>query len=164
MIIYLIRHAVAVERGTASYPNDDRPLTEDGKDKMSKAARGIVEIVGDVDLILSSPLIRAHDTAKIVARALGAEHKLENCRELIPGSSLKNLISFLTKYKGLKSIMLVGHQPDLGYVASALLGSNESIIEFKKGAICAVEISSLSPRSKGVLLWHLQPKQLRALA
>ncbi len=164
MIIYLIRHAVAVERGTASYPNDDRPLTEDGKERMSKAARGIANIVDDIDAIISSPLIRAHETARIVARTLGAEDKLEICKELAPGSSLKNVLSFLTKYKGLKSIMLVGHQPDLGYLASALLGSNESIVEFKKGAICAIEIPSLSQKSRGTLLWHLQPKHLRALA
>ncbi len=164
MVVYILRHAIAVERETASYPNDDRPLTEEGKEKMSKAARGIAKLVDDIDVILTSPLVRAHDTAKIVARALDAEQKLELCKELAPGSSLKNLLSSLSKYKGLKSIMVVGHQPDLGYLASALLGSNESIVEFKKGAFCAIEVSTLSPKGKGTLLWHLQPKQLRALA
>jgi phosphohistidine phosphatase len=164
MVVYILRHAIAVERETASYPNDDRPLTEEGKEKMSKAAKGIAKLVDDIDVILTSPLVRAHDTATIVARALDAEQKLELCKELAPGSSLKNLLSSLSKYKGLKSIMVVGHQPDLGYLASAFLGSNESIVEFKKGAFCAIEVSTLSPKGKGTLLWHLQPKQLRALA
>jgi phosphohistidine phosphatase len=164
MLVYILRHAIAVERGTAGYPNDDRPLTEDGKEKMAKAAKGIAELVDDVDVILTSPLIRAHDTARIVARALGVEQKLEVCKDLMPGSSIKDLLSYLSKFKGLHSIMVVGHQPDLGYLASALLGSDESIVEFKKGALSAIEVSTLPPRSKGKLIWHLQPKHLRALA
>jgi len=164
MIVYIVRHAVAVARGTVGYPNDDRPLTEDGKDKMSKAAKGIANLVEDVDLILTSTLSRAHDTADIVARALGIEERVELCKELTPGSSLKNLLSYLARYKELSSIMVVGHQPDLGYLASALLGSSDSIIEFKKGATCAIEISGLPLKGNGTLLWHLQPKQLRALA
>jgi phosphohistidine phosphatase len=164
MLVYILRHAIAVERGTAGYPNDDRPLTEDGKEKMAKAAKGSAELVDDVDVILTSPLIRAHDTARIVARALGVEQKLEVCKDLMPGSSIKDLLSYLSKFKGLHSIMVVGHQPDLGYLASALLGSDESIVEFKKGALSAIEVSTLPPRSKGKLIWHLQPKHLRALA
>jgi phosphohistidine phosphatase len=164
MIVYLLRHAIAVERGTAAYPNDDRPLTEDGKEKITKAAKGIARLVDNIDVIVTSPLLRAHDTAKIISRALGAEQKLETCKELLPGSSLKNLLSYLTKFKGLNSMMVVGHQPDLGYLASALLGSEETIVEFKKGALCAIEVPTLSPRAKGKLIWHLQPKQLRAFA
>jgi len=164
MIVYILRHAIAVQRGIAGYPNDDRPLTEDGRTKMAKGSKGIARVVDDIDVILTSPLIRAHDTATIAAEALGAENKLEVCKELLPGSSLKNLLSYLSKFKGLNSIMLVGHEPDLGYLASALIGSDESVVEFKKGALCAIEVSSSSPRGKGKLIWHLQPKQLRALA
>src|SRR5512141_2041554 len=122
MVVYLLRHAIAEERGKAGYPNDDRPLTEDGKNKMSKAAIGISKLVGDIDVILTSPLIRAHDTAKIVARALGAEQKIEVCKDLSPGNSLKKLLSYLSKFKGMKNMLIVGHQPDLGYLASAMLG------------------------------------------
>jgi len=162
MVVYILRHAIAVQRGTSGYPNDDRPLTEDGKAKMTKAAKGIAEVVDGIDVILSSPLIRAHDTARIAAEALRAENKLEVCKELLPGSSLKNLFAYIAKYKGLNSIMLVGHEPDLGYIASALLGYEDSVVEFKKGALCAIEVSTL-PRGKAKLLWHLQPKHLRAL-
>ncbi len=164
MLVYILRHAIAIDRGTTGYPNDDRPLTEDGKDKMSKEAKGIAKLIDEIDVILTSPLIRAHDTARIVSRALGAEKKLEVCKELLPGSSMKNLLSYLSKYKGLNSIMVVGHQPDLGFLASTLLGSEDSIVELKKGAMCSIEVSSLPPRSKGTLIWHLQPKHLRALA
>lgn len=163
MFVYILRHAIAVQRGTTAYPNDDRPLTDDGKEKMRKAARGIAKIIGKVDVILTSPLVRALDTAKIAAEVLGAEHEIEVCKELLPGASAKRLILYLAKYKNLDHIMIVGHEPDLGYLASALLGSEQSIIEFKKGALCCIELSSLPPRGAGTLLWHLQPKQLRDL-
>ena len=164
MRIYLLRHAIAVDRGSAAYVDDDRPLTEEGAEKMSKAAKGLASLIPDIDVILTSPLIRAHDTANIAARALRAENKVQVCKELSSGSSVKNLMTYLSKFRSLNSIMLVGHQPDLGFIASLLLGSDSSIIEFKKGSLCCIEVSTLPPRSKGTLIWHLQPKHLRALA
>lgn len=164
MRIYLLRHAIAAERGSAAYADDDRPLTEEGKAKMSKAAKGLSSVITDIDVILTSPLVRAHDTARIAARALRAESKVEVCKELSPGSSMKHLMTYLAKFRGLNNMMLVGHEPDLGIIASLLLGSESSVIEFKKGSLCCIDISTLPPRSKGTLIWHLQPKHLRALA
>ena len=163
MFIYFLRHGIAVQRGTAGYPNDDRPLTDEGKEKMRKGARGIAALLDKIDIILTSPLIRAHDTAKIAAEALAADHKVEVCKELLPGSSAKKLILYLAKYKSLDHIMIVGHEPDLGFLASALLGSEDSVIEFKKGAMCCIEVSGMPPHAAGTLHWHLQPKQLREI-
>ena len=145
-------------------PNDDRPLTEEGIEKISKAARGIIRVVDEVDIILTSPMVRAADTAKIVAEALNAESKLQVCHELAPGSSLKNLLTYLTKFKKLRSIMIVGHEPDLTYFASALLGKKSSVIEFKKGSLCCIELTTIPSRRDGVLLWHCTSKQLRLMA
>ncbi len=164
MRVYLLRHAIAAERGSAAFVDDDRPLTEEGKEKMSKAAKGLASLISEIDVILTSPLIRAHDTARIAARALRAESKVQVCKELAAGGSLKNLMTYLSKFRSLNNIMLVGHEPDLGFIASLLLGSENSIIEFKKGSLCCIEVSTLPPRSKGTLIWHLQPKHLRALA
>jgi phosphohistidine phosphatase len=164
MRIYLLRHAIAVDGGAAAYADDDRPLSEEGREKMSKAAKGLAALITDIDVILTSPLIRAHDTARIAARALRAENKIQVCKELSAGSSVKNLMTYLSTFRSLNSIMLVGHQPDLGFIASLLLGSDSNIIEFKKGSLCCIEVSTLPPRSNGTLIWHLQPKHLRALA
>ena len=164
MRVYLLRHAIAAERGSAAYADDDRPLTEEGKDKMGKAAKGMANLISDIDVILTSPLTRAHDTARIAGRALRAESKVQVCKELSSGSSVKNLMTYLSKFRSLNAIMLVGHEPDLGFIASHLLGSDGSFVEFKKGSLCCIEVSSLPPRSKGVLIWHLQPKHLRALS
>ena len=124
MNVYILRHAAALQRGIKPFPNDDRPLTEEGLDKMSREARGIVRVVDDLDVILASPMERARDTALIVAKAFRAESKVQVCNELAPGSSLKHLMSYLAKYKKLRNILLVGHEPDLSYFASALLGKS----------------------------------------
>ncbi len=163
MKIYILRHAIAVPRGTVVYPDDDRPLTEEGARKMSKAARGLAAVIDDVDVILTSPLIRARGTAEIAAVALEAENKIEICRELLPGVATKNLLSYLGKFKELQSLLVVGHEPDLGYLASALIGSGTSVIEFKKGSVCCIEVSTLPPIRPGTLLWHLTPKILRTI-
>jgi phosphohistidine phosphatase len=164
MVVYILRHGTAVARGSGVYPNDDRPLTENGKRKMAMSAGGIAKVAGEVDVILTSPLIRAQETARIAARALGIKEKVEICKELLPGTSLKQTLVHLARYKRRKKIMLVGHEPELGHLASALMGSHKTIVEFKKGALCAIEVSLLLPRRSGKLLWHLQSKHLRALS
>jgi phosphohistidine phosphatase SixA len=72
-------------------------------------------------------------------------------------------LAYLSKFKELESIMIVGHQPDLGHLASALLGVDNAVIEFKKGALCAMDVAGFSAPRSGTLLWHLQSKHLRAL-
>ncbi|HUN65268.1 MAG TPA: phosphohistidine phosphatase SixA [Bacteroidota bacterium] len=163
MKIILLRHGIAVPRGTAGYPNDDRPLTPEGTRKMVRAARGIADILGEVEVILTSPMKRAEETARIVAAALGVEHRLVIVPELAPGESLDRLMKVLAEQKGVSSLMIVGHEPDLGYLASALIGSTRPVFEFKKGAVCAIEAGTIPPHAPGRILWHLPPKILRSL-
>jgi phosphohistidine phosphatase len=163
MYIYLLRHAIAVERGTVHYPNDDRPLSQKGMKRFLKGAQGIAVILDEVDVILTSPLKRAHETAKMTAEQCGILHKVVITEHLLPGCIHNNIIPLLKKYKDKKHVMLVGHEPDLSRLASNFLGSSRSVIEFKKGALCCIELPSLTPRVTGVLQWHLQPKQLRYL-
>ncbi len=164
MLIYLLRHAIAAPRGIKPYPNDDRPLTEEGIEKMLKGAMGIVRVVDDVDIILTSPMARSAETAKIVAKALHIESKLQICNELGPGNSLNHLLAYMVKFKKLKNVMVVGHEPDLAYFASALLGKTTPVIEFKKGSLCCIEVTTIPSKKDGKLLWHVTPKQLRLMA
>lgn len=115
-------------------------------------------------LFLLVHLMRAADTAKIVAQALRIEIKLQICNELAPGSSLPHLLRYLAKFKKLNSLLLIGHEPDLSYFASALLGKKTPIIEFKKGSLCCIEVATIPSRRDGILLWYLTPKQLRFMA
>ena len=164
MEIYILRHALAAKRGTTEYPNDDRPLTKVGTQKMKLGARGIGNVVRSVDVILTSPLIRAADTAKIAAKALKYKRKILSCKELLPDVPTNDLLQYLTKFKQGAKVLLVGHEPGLKSAASALLGSSKSIIELKKGAMCRIDIIELPLKDPGKLIWHLTPKQLRALS
>ena len=164
MEIYILRHAPAVKRGTAEYPNDDRPLTKNGIQKMKLGATGIRNVVRSVDIILTSPLIRSMDTAKIAAKRLKYRHKIVSCKELLPDVPTNDLLHYLTKFKQSAKVLLVGHEPGLGLTVSALLGSGKPIIELKKGAMCRIDVSELPLKEPGKLIWHLTPKQLRGLS
>lgn len=164
MQVYILRHAIAVPRGTPGYPNDDRPLTEEGIRKITECAKGIKELSGSFDVIISSPLIRALETAKITAEATGYNKQVVITGYLLPGSPQRNLFKFLSGYKHNQKILLVGHEPHLGYLASMLIGTNESVVEFKKGGICRIDADDIPPVKPGKLIYLLQPKELRAIA
>jgi len=164
MNLYILRHAVAVSPGTPGFPNDDRPLTESGIKKMKQAARSFPDLVESVDAILTSPLQRAVETAKIAALALNCEKNLEVCSELLPETSSQKILTLLKKYAAKPSVMIVGHEPSLSTFASLLLGSGESVIILKKGGMCKIEVSGLPAKPAGMLHWHLAPRQLRQYA
>jgi phosphohistidine phosphatase len=130
---------------------------------MAKEAKSLSRILQPLDIILTSPLSRAAETANIIASALPAEANVKRCRELLPGGSIKKLMAHLAEYNKLSRILLVGHEPDLGRFASNLLGAPVSILEFKKGSIACIEIDCLPPKTTGRLLWLLTPGQARAL-
>ena len=164
MNVYILRHAIATERGAKQYPNDDRPLTKEGVRKMKEAAPAIRTIAGHVDVILSSPLVRAHDTAKIAAKALKYRYQILLRDELLPEAPAAEILTYLRRFKEAANVLIVGHEPLLGTIASALLGSATTAIEFKKGALCCISTPKLPSDTPGTLLWHLTPKQLRMLA
>jgi phosphohistidine phosphatase len=167
MNVYLLRHGIAEERDAGKYPNDDeRPLTEDGVMQMRQASLGIAALAVRPDLILTSPLVRTRQTAEIVAQALGCEDRIENSEELRPGATVATVRTLLSPLagKGIESVILVGHEPDLGLIASGLIGAKGSVIEFKKGAICAIQLEEKHADRPGVLLWLLTPKHLRAIS
>ncbi len=163
--LFLVRHAIAVPRGSPRYPSDDRPLTAEGIAKMERVAAGIAKLLSHPDLILTSPLKRARHTAAIIAGAMHAEKKVRTVEELLPGAPEADLLNVLARAASKSKIMLVGHEPGLSRFASRLLGSpRAAIIEFKKGAMCRIDVSSIPPKRPGVLIFHLSPKHLRALA
>lgn len=163
MQIYILRHAIAVPRGTTGYPGDDRPLTDEGIAKMTEGAKGIKLVCGGFDVIVTSPLIRAHDTAKITAEAVGYNKDIIVTDYLLPGAPQRNLFSLLGKYSDMEKILLVGHEPHLGYLASSLLGINESAVEFKKGGLCRIDVDDIPVKKPGKIIYLLQPKELRMI-
>jgi phosphohistidine phosphatase len=166
MNIYLMRHGIAVAADQPGIESDDtRPLTPKGIKRMRRAARGLRRLKPPFDALLASPLLRARQTAEIVADALGLEAQLEEIYELAPESSVDHLISGLSRFKSKEHVLLVGHNPLLGHIFSFLIsGQNVSVEAYlKKGGLCRIEIDGLPPGTPGRLHWFLTPKQLRLL-
>lgn len=160
--LYLVRHAIAAERGP-EYPKDEaRPLTREGKSRMKEVVAGWRTLNPGLDLILTSPLVRAQSTAEIVRKGLKGDISLERCPALAPGRSPRDVAAVLAKLKDVSAVALVGHEPDLGQLAAWLVGATEPI-PFKKGGIARIDVPELPPNQNGQLQWHATPKMLRAL-
>ncbi len=155
MRLYLLRHAVAAPRGLGN--DADRPLTSEGIRRMTLAARGIRRLGLKPSRILTSPLTRARQTARLTAKVLGAGKRLELSDLLRPGVTPKRALAAV-RGRRLASVLLVGHEPDLGELAALLLGARPGFLRFRKGGLCCI---ALGPPHR--LEWHLTPGQLRKL-
>jgi phosphohistidine phosphatase len=161
--LYLVRHAIAAERGP-KFPDDRlRPLTPEGAQKFKDAVRGLASLNIVVDLVLTSPLVRARETAAILASGLG-RRPIEEIDALAPGGRHAALVEVLAyQAKKCPRLALVGHEPDLGELVMRLLAANGTV-KFKKGAVCAIDVDGATPGGPGTLRWFLTPRVLRALA
>jgi phosphohistidine phosphatase len=160
--LYLVRHGLAEERGDAWPDDTKRPLTDEGISRMRKAARGLARLGVSVEVVLTSPLVRARQTAEILAGALDPRPSLVNVDSLAPDGAYAAVVADLEKHARKTRLALVGHEPMIGELAARILGSRHPI-EFKKGAVCRIDIDDLPPAGPGDLRWMLTPKILRAL-
>lgn len=164
MLVYLIRHAIAVKADEAGTSDAERPLTRMGIQRMRQCARGLVRLGVTFDAIWTSPLVRARSTADLVAREFSLAGAVSEQACLKPGADLGKTIEALRHEPKGARIALVGHEPHLGQLATYLLtGLNVSAIEFKKGATACIEIDSFRRPVRGKLLWLLTPRQLRRI-
>lgn len=164
--LYIMRHGIAVERGATGFTDDSkRPLTPEGAKKMQEIARGLMRLGLELDWIVSSPLVRALETAKIVTEELACGAPLDTCDELRPGGSAESLIAFLAKHAERKRVLVTGHEPDLSELAGRLLGAGRRVnLALKKGGCCLIAFDEFPPKSPGRLVWWLTPRIMRKLA
>jgi len=161
-VLYLVRHAIAADQGD-DWPDDaKRPLTAKGISRMRDVVAGLDALEARVDLVLTSPLVRAKQTAELLAHGLKPSPPVETLAELAPGTSPAKIAEALAKHDG-RALALVGHEPGLGELAAWLVGSRTPF-EFKKGGVCRIEVQKLPPTGNGQLIWLATPKMLRALA
>jgi phosphohistidine phosphatase len=160
--LYLIRHGVAEARGDA-WPDDaKRPLSSDGIASLKKSARGLARLGVTFDVVLTSPLTRTRQSAEIIAAAFQPKPAIVAIDSLAPDGSAHALFADLEKHGRRPHIALVGHEPNIGELAARLIGSRRPL-EFKKGAVCRIDVPSLPPTGSGTLCWFLTPKMLRSL-
>ena len=160
--LYVVRHAIAEERGD-QYPDDSlRPLSGKGIERFQKVARGLRALDVSIDRILSSPLVRARQTADILAHAVDGRPTIVEVRALLPDGSYEEVCAALESCRGLSSIALVGHEPSIGKMAGRLVGLRAPI-EFRKGAVLRVDVETLPPAGPGSMRWFAGPKILGGL-
>ena len=158
--IYLVRHGMAAERGKAWPDDSKRPLTSKGIRQLRKIVEGLEGLDVTLDLVLTSPLVRARQTADVLHGGLAKDAPLEETTRLAPGGRPADVIEVLRKHKKAERIALVGHEPDLGQLAAFLIGARAPLV-FKKGGVCRIDFAKLPPVPPGQLVWFALPTMLR---
>jgi phosphohistidine phosphatase len=160
----LLRHGIAVEREEWEGLEADRPLTERGAKRVAQVAAGLNRLDVQPTHVLSSPLIRAIETAKIVHSSLRVRSAIQIVDELLPDAPPDRLLSILHNLPPDASVLCIGHEPQLGMAASVLLsGRATTSFPLKKAGACLIELSLQAKPDRGVLRWWLTPRQLREM-
>ena len=166
MKLLLVRHAIAEEAElfiAAGGADAGRPLTEIGRKKMRKGANRLRSQLRRIDLVAHSPLLRARETAEIIARACG-DPPLVECASLDYRYSPQAVADWLAQYPADHLVAAVGHEPQLSLLAGLLLtGAAHPLIVFRKGGVALLEFPERVDAGRGVLHWALTPGQLRSL-
>ncbi len=161
MQVLIIRHADAENQAKT---DELRPLSSKGKADMWENAQGLKQIVPQIDRIAHSPLLRAQQTAEIIAQ-IYLEVPMEILHPLAPGHSMTAILTYLQQQAQIAPIIaLVGHEPSLGQLANWLLtGQVGQWMPLKKGAVCSLEFPNQIEVGQAILNWMFRPKQLRQL-
>ena len=165
MRIVIVRHGIAQEPDASKAAQDDalRELTKQGRQKMRKTVRGLRQLVKAIDVIASSPLIRAAQTADILSAEYDGLRTVQ-IAALSPKKPPAALVDWLNAHPPDATIALIGHEPSLGiFLCWLLTGLQESFVQLKKGGVALIEISSPVAPGRAKLHWLLKPSQLRAL-
>lgn len=162
MQIYVVRHGIAIDREDPKCPADpERYLTEEGLEKTKKVAAGVAALTASADLLLSSPYVRAMQTAEIFADALEyPKQKIRRSDLLLPGAEPSLFFRELAKDKQTATLFVFGHAPHLDDLIATALGSKHHITSLKKAGVALLELKRVSPPS-GQLVWLATPKVLR---
>lgn len=160
--LYLVRHAVAAERGEEWRDDAKRPLTERGMARFRECVDGLDVLDVAIDEIFTSPLIRAKQTAELLAAGVDGKPPVKLLDALAPGHTAATVMAQLAKAAKRRRIALVGHEPDLGELAAHLIGAQRAL-PFKKGGMCRIDIEGLTSRRAGSLIWFATPKLLRKI-
>jgi phosphohistidine phosphatase len=160
--LYLIRHGLAEERGPAWPEDSRRPLTDRGMSRLRKEARALDAMAMVFDAVLTSPLVRARQTAEILAGGFEPRPPVVTLDALAPDGSAAAVIAALEGQGKRRRLALVGHEPGIGALAARLIGARGPI-PFKKGAVCRIDVDTFPPVAPGALRWFLTPRMLRSL-
>lgn len=162
MKIYLVRHGIAEEPDGSSVQGDSqRPLTDKGRDKINKIARALKTLDVKPDLILSSPFVRAEQTATILAKEFACKKRLKFSDLLVPTGKAEDIIAEIKQNCMVDELVIVSHEPCLSLLISTLVaGRPELAVNIKKGGVCCLLADDLRIEPRATLEWLVTPKIL----
>lgn len=164
MELYLLRHGIAQERGTTP-TDEERALTEEGVSRMQEIVKGMQALGLEFDSILTSPLVRAKQTAELVRKGYDLKAPVTESNLLRPEAKHNDLLKELRRFDAGSRVLLVGHEPFLSELLSLLTaGDPYSAINVRKGGLALVSVPKMGREAIGCLEYLLTPKQLRCLA
>jgi phosphohistidine phosphatase len=167
MNLYLLRHGLAVELGEHGFTRDsERPLTSKGRAKLAHVAAAIKALEISFDEVVSSPYVRARQTAEQIAEEVGFRGKIEFTEAMVPGGSASEVIHLLNRLAPWEhGVLLVGHEPFLSDFISLLVSGHTGFpVVMKKGGLCHLSAESFRPGRCAALEWLLTPKQMGLMA
>jgi phosphohistidine phosphatase len=157
MLCYFLRHGAAEDAQTWQGTDFERPLTGAGKKRIAREAKAMAELQLRLDIVVTSPLIRARQTAEIVVKELDLRNALVEDERIGPGFSPERLARVLDEHRDIDGIMVVGHEPSMSHTIGTLIGGAE--IDFKKGGLACIEIAESLPL-RGTLTFLATPRLL----
>ena len=167
MNLLIVRHAIAEDRGVfaeTGRPDSERPLTDPGRERMIRAARGLHRVVPEISVLGTSPYTRARQTADIIAEEYDGL-QIEETDTLAHAAYPADFLSWLSRLEGADTVAAVGHEPDLSELVSWLVtGADDPFFGFKKGGACLLTFGGRVAEGSAELLWLLTPRVLRRLA
>ena len=161
MIIYFVRHASAGQHLPNPKKDEKRPLDSDGIEQCGLVGRALAAINAQPDVVISSPLKRATQTASLIGNELGYEGKLQLEPALKPEASFPDFRRMLEKYSRYEAVMVVGHNPSITEFLARMIAKSgsEALVDFKKGAVARAE----TVRKSATMNWFFTPKMARAI-
>ena len=166
MDLFILRHGEAGQRVSTGRGDFQRQLTAAGQKEVSDIATSLKDLGIKLDVVISSPLKRAHQTASIVAKTFKIEKKMQDWAELSPEGNRLDFYNKLLQLKQQSSVLVVGHEPYLSRMISEMIsdGNNGGRITLKKSGLARIRIISSTPKFKGELRWLLTPKLLKNIS
>ena len=168
MELYLLRHGEAGKRLPAPSKDHDRALTAAGRDEIQQIAESLAKDGFEFDVVATSPLRRAKESAAIVNKAMKRKAPVEEWEELSPEGNKTALYKRLAKLKPESSVLCVGHEPYLTTSVGEIIGGRERRgtlrIVLKKGGLVRLTVARFTPEVAGELRWLLTPRQIRRLS
>lgn len=158
MLIYFVRHGIA-EDAEFLQSDSERALTPEGIRKMQKVGSTLAELDLAIETIISSPYVRARQTAEIIVEEISFKKELVFDKRIIPSASFKEFGNLLQEMSTGGNMMFVGHEPSISSFVSGICADHALRMDFKKGAVCCIELTN-SNALRGNLKWYATPAQL----